>query len=127
MNESNEKWFVLAIIAVAIWFFWKKAKTSFAAAPNIPQEAGVFPAIGSTFGSVVNPTLEMGSAQPAQATRPVLYSPAQPSSTPTSTRVGYATPTNLTASRLPLRTYSGYTYYGSTSVYRSPIVYNRLA
>ena len=87
MFEKHEKWFVLGIIALVIYYFYKKG--SMANAVNVPgtaQPSGLS-SIFSEFGSIVNPTQEPGSVQPAQGTSPVNFTPAQPSTVPISQRV----------------------------------------
>jgi hypothetical protein len=97
VSESNEKWFIFALIALAIYYFYfyKKGKaaplstaSSAGAGFNaIPLAPGTY--YDPTTGSVVNPTNEVGAGTPYQTSTPVLFNPAQPSSVPYSQRVGW--------------------------------------
>lgn len=87
MFEKHEKWFILGFIALAIYYFYKKGIGQ-TKQPAIP---GTTPAIDTTTifstGSLVDPTMEVGTTQPAQASGPVFFAPAQPATVPVSQRV----------------------------------------
>lgn len=93
MFEKHEKWFILAIIAAAIWYFYRKGMTQkstsdFASAyadlfsrPSQPIDTTMIPASGS----LVNPTTEQ--ILPAEASYTPPFNAAQPSTVPISQRV----------------------------------------
>lgn len=90
MFEKYEKFWILGLIALAVYYFYKKGSASQAAVtsaiggpPNPPPE----PATIYSTGSLVNPTDELFSGQPAQTSTPVLFKPAQPSAVQVSQRV----------------------------------------
>lgn len=87
MFEKHEKWFIFGFIALAIYYFYKKGIGQ----TKQPQIPGTTPAIDTTTifstGSLVDPTSEVMSTLPAQATRPLAFAPAQPATVPISQRV----------------------------------------
>lgn len=101
MFERYEKWWILAILAIVIYYLYKKGTAKTSSDGSCAQESP-----GSTlthfFGSIVNPTMEPKVVQPAQSTTPVLFTPAQPSSAPTQTRVSAGT-YNWSPVRSPIR------------------------
>lgn len=79
MFEKHEKWFVLGIIALVIYYFYKKGKPMQSGAVVEPGTEFYSNVFGKMQGSLVDQTTEPGAVQPAQATTPVVYRPAQPS------------------------------------------------
>jgi len=80
MFEKNEWWIILGAILLGVYYYVKKYGSS---------AQGAVPG-GSTgfFGSLVNPTHEMGVMTPAQTTRPIPYTPAQPFAGSNMIRIG---------------------------------------
>lgn len=112
MFERHEKWFVLAIIAIAIWYFYKKG--SMPGVSVAGSEANPYGQLGLA-GSLVNQAVEPGTVQPAQATSPVRFTPAQPSTVPISQRVSVGTFTY--APSVPVLRYGSVAPVGVRQVY----------
>lgn len=88
MWEKYEKFWILGILALAVYYFYKKGKMTGTSVPgSAPADFSSFLADFGGSGSIVNTTAEAGNIQPAQATRPVAFNPAQPSTVPYSQRV----------------------------------------
>jgi hypothetical protein len=109
--EKHEKWIILAVIAIAIYYFFKKgmAQTAPSAITNPNSFLQMLPGGAQTYnpmGSDVNPVQEKNQLLVAQGSAPIPFAPAQPSSPPTITRVGIPTPiprNNVVVYRAPLR------------------------
>ena len=97
MNEKHEKWVILVLIALAIWWLLKKYSTTSA---TVSASVGGVPVSSQTTtygsnGSIVSQIDEllMGS-QPQNSSAPIAYAPAQPSvvTNPSYPKITYTAP-----------------------------------
>lgn len=83
MFEKHEKWFILGIIALAIYYFYKRGKTQQGQTDLLMTRPE--PSMYSAPGSLVNPTIE--EILPAQTTYTPPFAAAQPATVPISQKV----------------------------------------
>lgn len=98
MFERNEKWIIFAVLALIVYYYFKKYGQPGATASPLN--------LSGWFGSLVNPGHEVGAAMPAQTTTPVLYRPAQPSTGSQMIRVGTMQYFPAPAQNIPVTRYN---------------------